>query len=84
MKLFERIINRQIRDVIQLSTNLCDFLSNSGTIEAIRVAQSLVEKQRPLHIPSLVLYKAFGSVQQKTVWYAPRRHRAPKNLSTDL
>ncbi|VDP25373.1 unnamed protein product, partial [Heligmosomoides polygyrus] len=35
MKIFERIVDRRIRDVVQLSTNQCGFVSGCGTVDAI-------------------------------------------------
>ncbi|VDP57996.1 unnamed protein product [Heligmosomoides polygyrus] len=41
MKTFERIVDGQIRDIVQLSTDQCGFLAGCGTVDAIHAARLL-------------------------------------------
>ncbi|VDP16012.1 unnamed protein product [Heligmosomoides polygyrus] len=54
MKIFERIVDGRIRDIVQLCTNHCGFAAGCGTIKAIHTARFLLEKQhekqKPAHI----------------------------------
>ncbi|EYC40245.1 hypothetical protein Y032_0623g776 [Ancylostoma ceylanicum] len=74
MKIFERIIDRRIRDIIRVSTNQCGFVANCGTTDAIHAARLLIEKHRekrkPLHLAFLDLEKAFDRVPHEAL---PRR-----------
>ncbi|VDP04353.1 unnamed protein product [Heligmosomoides polygyrus] len=47
MKIFERIVDRRIRDVVQLSTNQCGFISGCGTVDAIHAVRLLVHREAP-------------------------------------
>ncbi|EYC26582.1 hypothetical protein Y032_0010g846 [Ancylostoma ceylanicum] len=71
MKIFERIIDRRIRDIIRVSTNQCGFVANYGTTDAIHVARLLIEKhrekQKPLHLAFLDLEKAFDRVPHEAI-----------------
>ncbi|EYB87852.1 hypothetical protein Y032_0256g368 [Ancylostoma ceylanicum] len=84
MKIFERIIDRRIRDIIRVSTNQCGFVANCGTTDAIHAARLLIEKhrekQKPLHLAFLDLEKAFDRVPHEAIWYALRWHGVPEEL----
>lgn len=43
---FSRMINRQIRDIIQVSTNDYDFVANCGTTDEIYAARLLIRKNK--------------------------------------
>lgn len=74
MKIFERILDRRIRDITQLTVNQCDFVKDCGTIDVIYAARFLLEKQKALHIAFLDLEKAFDRVSHEVIWYALRCH----------
>ncbi|VDP05229.1 unnamed protein product [Heligmosomoides polygyrus] len=82
MKIFERILDRRIREIVKLSNNQCGFVSGCGTIDAIHAARLLVEKhrekQKPVHIAFLELEKAFDRVPREAIWYALRQHNVPE------
>ncbi|EYC24746.1 hypothetical protein Y032_0013g2089 [Ancylostoma ceylanicum] len=66
MKIFERIVDRRIREIVELSSNQCGFVKNCSTTNAIHAARLLVgkhlEKNAPLHVAFLDLEKAFDRV----------------------
>ncbi|EYC17835.1 hypothetical protein Y032_0029g1898 [Ancylostoma ceylanicum] len=72
MKIFERIIDRRVRDIIRVPTNQCGFVPNCGTTDAIYAAPLLIEKhrvkQKPLHLAFLDLEKAFDRVPHTLRW----------------
>ncbi|EYC37759.1 hypothetical protein Y032_0767g2181 [Ancylostoma ceylanicum] len=84
MKIFELIIVRRIREVVQLSPNQHGFVLGSGTTDAIHAAHILIEKHRekekPLHLAFLDLEKAFDRVPHGVIWYALRLHVIPEEL----
>ncbi|VDP07820.1 unnamed protein product [Heligmosomoides polygyrus] len=84
MKAFERIVDRRIRDVVQLSNNRCGFVACCGTVDAIHAVRLLLEKhrekQKPVHFAFLDLEKAFDRVPREVIWYALRRHGVPEEL----
>ncbi|VDP56529.1 unnamed protein product [Heligmosomoides polygyrus] len=85
MKIFERILDRRIREIVRLSDNQCGFVAGCGTINAIHAARLLVEKhrekQKPVHIGSLDLEKTFNRVPREVIWYALRQHNVPEELT---
>ncbi|VDO98885.1 unnamed protein product [Heligmosomoides polygyrus] len=84
MKIFERIVDGRIREIVRLSTNQCGFVAGCGTIDAIHAVRLLVErhreKQKPLHLAFLDLEKAFDRVPREVIWYALRQHGVPEEL----
>ncbi|VDP11736.1 unnamed protein product [Heligmosomoides polygyrus] len=84
MKIFERILDSRIREIVKLSSNQCGFVAGCGTIDAIHAARLLVEKhrekQRPVHLAFLDLEKAFDRVPREVIWYALRQHGVPEEL----
>ncbi|VDP26175.1 unnamed protein product [Heligmosomoides polygyrus] len=43
VKIFERILDRRIGEIVKLSNNQCGFVPGCGTIDAIHAARLLVE-----------------------------------------
>ncbi|VDP40828.1 unnamed protein product [Heligmosomoides polygyrus] len=84
MKIFERILDSRIREIVKLSSNQCGFVTGCGTIDAIHAARLLVEKhrekQRPVYLAFLDLEKAFDGVPREVIWYALRQHGVPEEL----
>ncbi|VDP12812.1 unnamed protein product [Heligmosomoides polygyrus] len=84
MKVFERIVDRRIRDIVQLSNNQCGFVAGCGTVDAIHAVRLLLEKhrekQKPVHFAFLDLEKAFDRFPREVIWYALRRHGVPEEL----
>uniref|UniRef100_A0A7I4Y4S3 Reverse transcriptase domain-containing protein n=1 Tax=Haemonchus contortus TaxID=6289 RepID=A0A7I4Y4S3_HAECO len=84
MKIFERIVDSRIRDIVELTTNQCGFVSGCSTIDAIHATRLLLEKhrekRRPVHLAFLDLEKAFDRVPRDVIWYALRQHGVPEEL----
>ncbi|VDP50919.1 unnamed protein product [Heligmosomoides polygyrus] len=84
MKIFERILDSRIREIVKLSHNQCGFVAGCGTIDAIHAARLLVEKhrekQKPVHTAFLDLEKAFDRAPSEVIWYALRQHNVPEEL----
>lgn len=84
MKIFERILDQRIREIVRLKINQCGFVKGTGTTDAIFAARQLMEKhrekQKPLHLAFLDLEKAFDRVPHKLIWYALRDHEVPEHL----
>ncbi|VDP47541.1 unnamed protein product [Heligmosomoides polygyrus] len=84
MKIFERILDRGIREIVKISDNQCGFLLGCGTIYALHATRLLVEKHRvkqnAVHIEFLDLEKAFDRVPREVIWYALRHHGVPEEL----
>ncbi|VDO23001.1 unnamed protein product [Heligmosomoides polygyrus] len=83
MKIFERIVDRRIRDVVQRSTNQCGFVSGCGTVDVIHAVRLLLEKhrekQKPAHFAFLDLER-LDRVPTDVIWYALRQHGIPEEL----
>ncbi|EYC30551.1 hypothetical protein Y032_0005g2713 [Ancylostoma ceylanicum] len=84
MKVFEHVLDRCIRDIVNLSTNQCGSTAWCATTDAIHAAHLLIEKHRErrkaLCIAFLNLEKAFDRVPHKLIWYALRKHAVPQEL----
>lgn len=84
LKLFERTMDRRIRDVVEVSRNQCVFVKNRSTTNVMHTAGLLLEnhleKNAPLHIAFLDLQKAFERVPNDLVWYSLNTHGVPEEL----
>ncbi|VDP34836.1 unnamed protein product [Heligmosomoides polygyrus] len=84
MKIFERIVDGRIRDIVQISSNQRGFVADCGIVDAIYAARLLIEKhrekQKSVHIAFLDLEKAFDRVPREVIWYALRHHGVPEEL----
>ncbi|VDP36265.1 unnamed protein product [Heligmosomoides polygyrus] len=82
VKIFERFLDRRIREIVKLSDNQCGFAS--GTIDATHAVRLLVEKhrekQKSVHIASLDLKKAFDRLSLELIWYALRQYNVAEEL----
>ena len=84
MKIFERILDNRIREIVEITVNQAGFVKNCGTTDAIHAARLLIEKHRekhrPLYIAFLDLEKAFDRVPHELIWYALRQQFVPEEL----
>ncbi|VDO78460.1 unnamed protein product [Heligmosomoides polygyrus] len=70
MKIFERILDGRI-DIVQLSSNQCDFVAGCVTVDAIHAARLLIEKSwnldlsgytEVLHFPPLLFVVVMDAI----------------------
>ncbi|EYC05235.1 hypothetical protein Y032_0083g1658 [Ancylostoma ceylanicum] len=84
MKIFKRIVDQRIREIVELSSNQCGFMRNCGTTNAIHAPRLLVgkhlEKNAPLHVAFLGLGKASDRLPHDNIWYSLRIHGVPEEL----
>ncbi|VDO19562.1 unnamed protein product [Heligmosomoides polygyrus] len=64
MKIFERIVDGRIRDIVQLSINECGFVAGCSTIDAM--LEKHRGKQEPVHIVFLDL-EVFNRVRREAI-----------------
>jgi len=79
LKIFERVIDRRLREIVKISENQCGFVKGAGTTDAIHAARLVLEKHReknnPVHVAFLDLEKAFDRVPHEVIWWALRKHQ---------
>ena len=77
MKIFERIIEQEIRKVIDINDMQFEFMPVKGTIDAIFIARQLLEKylgkNKNLYFAFVDLEKAFDRVPRDVVRWAMRK-----------
>uniref|UniRef100_A0A7I4YC14 Reverse transcriptase domain-containing protein n=1 Tax=Haemonchus contortus TaxID=6289 RepID=A0A7I4YC14_HAECO len=85
LKIFERIADSRIRDIVELTTNQCGFVSGCSAIDAIHASCFLLEKhrekRRPVHLAFLDLENALERVPCDVIWYALQQHSVPEELT---
>uniref|UniRef100_W5LYV5 Reverse transcriptase domain-containing protein n=1 Tax=Lepisosteus oculatus TaxID=7918 RepID=W5LYV5_LEPOC len=78
MKIFECVLDAQLRTIVDISPNQCGFVRNCGTTDAIHAARLLMErhheKRKTIHMAFLNLEKAFDRVPHDLIWLALRQH----------
>ncbi len=82
MKIFERVLDRRLRSLVDITPNQCGFVKGCGTTDAIHAARLLMEKHRekykPVHMAFLDPEKAFDRVPHDLIWRALRLHGVPE------
>ena len=77
MKIFERIIEKEIRKVIDASETQFGFMSGRGTIDAIFITRQLqgkyLRKKNNIYFAFVDLEKAFDRVPRSAVRWAMRK-----------
>lgn len=83
LKVYERIIDTRIRDMITLHNNQCGFVSGKSTTEAIQSLRILTERylnaRKDLHMLFIDLEKAFDRVPRDLIWNALRAQNVPES-----
>ncbi|VDO24806.1 unnamed protein product [Heligmosomoides polygyrus] len=84
MKVFKRILDGRVREIVKLPYNQCGFVTGCDIIDPVRAVRLLVERhreeQKQLHLAFLGLKKAFDRVPREVIWYAVRQHEVPEQL----
>lgn len=84
MKIFERILDARLRNIVSITPNQCGFVKGCGTMDAIHAARLLMErhgeKRKKIHMAFPGLKKAFDRVPHELIWYALRAHGVPERM----
>jgi hypothetical protein len=91
MKLWERIIERRVRQVSMVTENQFGFMPGRSTIEAIHLLRRMMEtykvKKKDLHMIFIDLEKAYDSVPRDILWRILEKRQVPViyiNLIKDM
>ena len=82
LKIWERIIDKRIRKVVNISDEQFGFVSGKSTTDAIfalrRVVEKYREKEKDLHCIFIDLEKAYDRVPREEVWHCLREKEVPE------
>ena len=77
MKVIERIVEKLIRDIVNIDEMQFGFMPAKGTTDAIFILRQLQEKflakKLPLYFAFVDLEKAFDRVPRSVIWWAMRK-----------
>ncbi|EYB85314.1 hypothetical protein Y032_0300g1794 [Ancylostoma ceylanicum] len=82
MKIFERVLDWRLRDIVEVTRNQCWFVKSCSTTDAIHAVRLLTEKHRKkkktVHLAFLDLEKAFDRIIGDLIWLSLRAHGVPE------
>lgn len=81
-KIWERILNNRLTDIITLTLNQCGFVAGKSTSDPIQTIRILLEKainkRSNLHMVFIDLEKAFDHIPRDLTWEALRSQLVPE------
>lgn len=81
MKIFERLLNNHIRDIVEITANQARLDNNYGPTDVIHVPGLFMEKHREKHRPFNIAFQdlenAFDNIPHELIWCA-LRHLVPQ------
>ena len=84
MKLWEKILDFRLKDVVKISDNQFGFSAGKSTTDAIfilrQIQQKYIEKKKKLYHIFIDLEKAFDRVPRSAIEWALRRQLVPEKL----
>ena len=84
MKIWEKVLDRRLKSVIDVGSNQFGFTATRSTTDAIfilrQIQQKYNEKKRKLYHIFVDLEKAFDRVPHRAIQWALRRQRVPERL----
>ena len=84
MKIYERVLERRLRERISITKNQCGFVKGVSTTDAIfALSQTLEkyrEKKRKVHLTFIDLKSAFDSVSRELIVHGLRDHGVEESL----
>ncbi|EYC28676.1 hypothetical protein Y032_0007g3351 [Ancylostoma ceylanicum] len=82
MKIYERLLDMQLREMVEISPDQFGFVPERSTIDAIFIARQLMEKYReknkPRHLAFLDLEKAYDRLLRTVLWEVMRERGIPE------
>ena len=82
LKIYERVVNNRLKNIIGLHDNQCGFVEGKSTIDSIQCLRILMEKHRDarknLFLVFIELEKSFDRVLRELIWLALRAHDVPE------
>ena len=88
MKLWERIIEARLREIVNIRENQFGLRPGMSTTEPVFVLRQLQEKCREknkdLHMVFVDLEKAFGRIPRDLIWWCLRKKGVPEEYVNSI